>query len=130
MGTYGNPDDSTRALLFYLKTLGRLPTPQAEYRFHPTRRWRFDLAWPDQQPGLKPGETGGVAVELDGGAYSRGRHVRGAGFERDLEKLNAAAELGWVVLRYTPQMVERDPTRVVGQIREVLAARVRSLMHR
>lgn len=72
-----------------------LPAPEREYRFHRVRQWRFDFAWPDRQ----------VAVEVDGGAYSGGRHTRGAGFERDLEKMNAAALAGWRVVRVTGGMV-------------------------
>lgn len=68
-----------------------LPTPEREYRFDDVRRWRFDFAWPDFR----------VAVEVDGAIWSAGRHNRGAGYEADAEKLNAAAALGWRVFRYT-----------------------------
>lgn len=60
-----------------------------EYRFHPVRRWSFDYAWPALH----------VALELEGGVYSGGRHVRAQGFLRDLEKYNAAVMLGWRLLR-------------------------------
>ena len=73
-----------------------LPAPAREYRFHPRRRWLFDFAWPLYK----------VAVEVDGGIYSRGRHVRGAGFERDIEKRNAAVLGGWQVLHFTPRHVK------------------------
>jgi very-short-patch-repair endonuclease len=73
-----------------------LPSPTREYRFHPRRRWRFDFAWPRYK----------VAVEVDGGIYSRGRHVRGSGFERDAEKRNAAVLAGWRVLHFTPRLVK------------------------
>jgi very-short-patch-repair endonuclease len=73
-----------------------LPRPAREYRFHPKRRWRFDFAWPVFK----------VAAEVDGGIYSRGRHVRGAGFERDAEKRNAAVIAGWRVLHFTPRLVK------------------------
>ena len=33
-----------------------------EYRFHPARRWRFDVAWPAQR----------IAVEVDGGQWIPG----------------------------------------------------------
>jgi len=33
-------------------------------------------------------------------------HVRGAGFERDAEKRNAAVLAGWRVLHFTPRMVK------------------------
>lgn len=69
--------------------------PVLEYRFHPERRWRFDLAFPDAL----------VAVEVDGGAWVQGRHTSGAGFEADCVKLSHAAALGWRVLRVTPRMV-------------------------
>ena len=73
-----------------------LPSPTREYRFHPLRRWRFDFAWPRYK----------VAVEVDGGIYSRGRLVRGSGFERDAEKRNAAVMAGWRVLHFTPRLVK------------------------
>lgn len=68
---------------------------EREYRFHPTRRWRFDFAW----------RVEGVAVEIEGGTYVNGRHTRGEGFARDCEKYNAAAILGWKVLRFTEKEV-------------------------
>lgn len=69
-----------------------IPAPVAEYRFHKTRKWRFDYAWPDIK----------VALEIEGGVWTGGRHTRGAGFLRDIEKYNAAAVAGWTVLRCTP----------------------------
>ena len=71
-----------------------LPKPQVEYRFHPTRRWRFDYAWPD----LK------LAVEYEGGTWSGGRHTRALGYAKDCEKYNEAALLGWKVFRYANGM--------------------------
>jgi len=76
--------------------LSGLPSPAREFRFHHRRRWRFDFAWPLYK----------VAVEVDGGIYSRGRHVRGTGFERDAEKRNAAVLAGWRVLHFTPSHVK------------------------
>jgi very-short-patch-repair endonuclease len=46
-----------------------------------------------------------MAIEINGGAFSRGRHVRGDGFVKDMEKLNALTELGWRILQFTPQQV-------------------------
>ncbi len=76
--------------------LSGIPAPTREYRFHPRRRWRFDFAWPLYK----------IAVEVDGGIYCRGRHVRGAGFERDAEKGNEAVLAGWRVLHFTPRHVK------------------------
>jgi very-short-patch-repair endonuclease len=72
-----------------------LPVPVREARFHPKRKWRFDFAWPDHA----------LAVEVEGGVYSGGRHVRPGGFERDTEKYNAAVSCGWRVLRFTGEAV-------------------------
>lgn len=92
-----------------------------EYRFHPTRRWRFDFAFVEHK----------IAVEVEGGSFGRvvrchicgqvvlrrlksgkmmtvregGRHNTGAGFRADLEKYNEASLLGWSVLRFTPEQV-------------------------
>lgn len=60
-----------------------------EFRFHPMRKWRFDFAFPEQK----------VAVEIDGGTWSNGRHNRGSGAKTDAEKYNAAQLQGWLVLR-------------------------------
>ena len=84
---------------------------QREVRFHPKRRWRFDFA-------LCTIGLGCYAVEIDGGSWVEGRHTRGKGFEADLEKLNAAALLGYRVLRFTPAMVEDG--RAFAVIREAL----------
>jgi hypothetical protein len=72
-----------------------LPEPVAEYRFAPPRRWRFDFAWTEHK----------VALEVDGGVFTNGRHTRGAGVLKDMEKLNTAAIAGWRVVRCTPQQL-------------------------
>ena len=72
-----------------------LPTPITQHKFHPTRRFRFDLAWPDHM----------LAVEIDGGIWTGGRHTSGAGYRRDCIKGNEAIILGWRVLHVTPDMV-------------------------
>ncbi len=82
-------------LLFQIKAVG-LPEPEREYRFHPVRRWRFDMAWENDQ----------VAVEVEGGVWVRGRHNRGSGFIKDCEKYNEAALMGWIVLRFPSPMIK------------------------
>lgn len=69
--------------------------PVKEYRFAEPRKFRFDFCWADLW----------LAAEVDGGTWKQGRHVRGAGFERDCEKLNLAVLKGWRVLRFTTAMV-------------------------
>jgi hypothetical protein len=80
-----------------------LPAPEREYRFDGRRKWRFDFAWPAQK----------VAVEVEGGIWANGRHVRGLGFSNDCEKYNAAAAQGWRILRVTAKQLEQ-PRRVFG----------------
>lgn len=71
-----------------------------ELRFHPVRRWRFDYAIPDHK----------IAVEVEGGVWTQGRHTRPRGFLGDMEKYNAAAALGWRVLRVTPDTLTTRAT--------------------
>ncbi len=42
-----------------------------------------------------------LLIEVDGGAYTQGRHTRGKGFEEDCVKLSTAAALGYRVVRVT-----------------------------
>ena len=90
----GAPSPLEHQLAWQLHALG-LPAPAREWRFAPPRRWRLDFAWPERR----------VAVEVDGGTWSGGRHVRGAGVEADCEKLSEAAARGWRVLRVSARMV-------------------------
>lgn len=66
-----------------------------EYAFHPERKWRFDFAWPGKM----------VAMEIEGGTWTAGRHTRGKGYENDCIKYSTAAIMGWVVIRATTGMV-------------------------
>lgn len=70
--------------------------PIAEYYFAKPRKWRFDWAFVEQW----------IAVEQEGGAWSMGRHTRGSGFIKDMEKYNEAAKLGWFVFRFTLQQIK------------------------
>lgn len=90
-------DESKQFILTRCRQLG-LPEPVEEHRFTPERRWRFDLAWPDDM----------LALEFEGGIYSGGRHTRGIGYAADLAKYNEAALLGWRVLRVTHRDVLND----------------------
>jgi very-short-patch-repair endonuclease len=74
-----------------------LPTPVKQHKFHPKRKWLFDFAWPE----LK------IAVEIEGGTYTGGRHVRPEGFREDAIKYNNATMLGWSVYRFTSDMVKK-----------------------
>ncbi len=64
-----------------------------EYKFLANRKFRFDIAIPDKK----------IAIEFEGGIFSGGRHTRGKGYARDVEKYNLAVLEGWKVLRYTTE---------------------------
>lgn len=98
----GDLFDYAEALLFRMQLSG-LPAPEREYVFHKKRKWRFDFAWPDLL----------IAVEVEGGIWVGGRHVRGEGYEADCEKYNEAQLAGWMVLRFTPGMLKRSGGEVI-----------------
>lgn len=82
----------------------RLPEPDRDYRFHSTRKWAFDFAWPNE---MEPGVGFKlIAVEVEGGTFIAGRHSRGKGYEEDCIKYAEALIMGWRVLRVTTDMVE------------------------
>lgn len=89
-----------------------------EVRFHPQRKWRIDVA--ACRGGVLPHQPfmPALAIEIEGGAWTRGHHVRGKGFIDDLEKYNMLTELGWRVLRYTPAQI-RDGS-ALAQIQRCL----------
>lgn len=84
------------------------PEPVPEYKFMANRKFRFDFAYPDNF----------VAVEIDGGEWKPfgGRHGH------DRIKRNFAAELGWRVLYYSPDMLTRKPEECIAQV-------IRTLTH-
>jgi hypothetical protein len=88
---------------YQIKVAG-LPEPVREYKFHPTRKWKFDFAWICACIKESDDPTH-VAVEIEGGTWMRGRHTRPAGFANDCEKYNEATRLGWQVYRFTSAMV-------------------------
>jgi len=101
-----------RQFEFIVKANG-IPTPMKEYQFAKEigRKWRFDFCWDKRM----------LAVEIEGGVWmGRGRHQTGVGFQKDIEKYNAAQLLGWMVLRYTKDMLTNDPKRVIDEIKRAL----------
>lgn len=71
----------------------QVPVPVKEHQFHPIRKWRFDWSWPQHK----------LALEVEGGVWTQGRHTRPKGFIGDMEKYNSAASMGWRILRVTPK---------------------------
>tara|TARA_R110002012_G_scaffold18762_2_gene68569 strand:+ start:679 stop:1083 length:405 start_codon:yes stop_codon:yes gene_type:complete len=79
-----------------------------EYKFHDTRKWRIDIFIPD----LK------VAIELEGGVYTYGRHTRPKGFLADIEKYNKISILGLKLLRYAH--VEHTYNDILKDLKELI----------
>ena len=76
---------------FVRRETGATVTP--EHRFHKERKCRIDYAIIDHM----------IAIEVECGAYTNGRHTRGAGFIADMEKYNELTRAGWRLIRVTPQ---------------------------
>lgn len=87
----GSPGQEALALQL---TALRIPF-EREYRFDDVRKWRFDFAIPEKM----------LAIELEGGIWINGRHNRGAGMAKDLEKYDSAMRQGWNVYRCSTEMV-------------------------
>lgn len=88
--------DAQRAAFMEACLEAGLPEPVPEVKFHPVRKWRFDWLFGDR-----------VAVEIQGGVWTRGRHSRGSGQVGDMEKFNEAQILGYVVLQFTPEQIKK-----------------------
>ena len=105
-----------------------LPDPETQYRFAARavglgpgirkrlkaaglQDWRFDFAWPLYD----------LAVECEGGTWMGGGHVRGSGYERDCRKYNHAAELGWLVFRFTSNMIKSG--EAIEQVARIINCR-------
>lgn len=96
------PSAQVQRLLDVLRmTYPEMPPPIREWQFmHPIREWAFDLAWPYSGAGL--------AIEVDGGVWSGGRHNTGTGFTEDCVKLAAATAIGWKVIRIPSALLREN----------------------
>jgi len=92
---YGRSSEPEQLLLKQMRLAG-LPTPDVQVKFCLERGWTFDLAfWWCM-----------LAVEVDGGIWSGGRHILPQHYEAHCDKMNRAALDGWAVLHFTPSQVE------------------------
>lgn len=97
------PSSYSRAVVRAFFREYQLPEPCFEYHFHPTRKYRFDIAWPEKR----------VAIEVQGGIWMQGRHVQPSALIREYEKLNSAAIHGWRLLYILPDDLCRASTVVL-----------------
>ena len=65
----------------------------------PEKRWPWDFAIGDEWMRDR------ILIEIQGGSWSGGAHVRGKGFQRDCEKFNAATRAGYRCLKFTTEDV-------------------------
>jgi len=79
-----------------IRAAGR-PAPVTEFLFHHERKWRADFAWPEAM----------VILEVEGGTWTRGRHVRPKGFAEDICKSNAAQLMGYTALKATGEQIRQ-----------------------
>ena len=94
---------------------------EQEYKFHPTRRWRFDFAVIDKM----------VAIEIDGGQFqTRNAKASGKGWtggrhntDADREKMNEAAILGWKVIRFSGTQLD-DAVKCIDTVRRCLSVEI------
>lgn len=109
--------DGAALLGFQMRAAGL--NPVAEFRFSPDRHWRSDYAFPEPDKML--------LIEFEGvtyfgknkdGSMRLGRHQSAKGYVRDIEKYNAAALLGYRVLRFSADMVTSG--RALQTIEEAL----------
>lgn len=74
-----------------------LPDPVFEFKFHPTRKFRTDIYF--EANGIK------LAVEVEGGIWTGGRHINPVTFLQDMEKYNYYPLFGIFLLRCTPDQL-------------------------
>lgn len=107
----GFSESQLEVLLLELLGDAGLPIPIRQFRAPWLQRinGRVDLAYPDKR----------IVIEGD----SRRWHALYDAFETDRRRDNAAQLVGWIVLRFTWQMIVHDPTSVVDTVRTALKSR-------
>lgn len=92
-------DSQKRAFAFQLRAVKHPATFCEEHLFAEAlgRKFRFDFAFHAER----------LAVEINGGIWSRGAHGHPTTIMRNMEKLNVAAFLGWRVLSFSTQDVKK-----------------------
>ena len=69
----------------------------SEFKFVPNRKFRADYAIPQWK----------LLIEVEGGAFINGRHFRGMGAIKDMEKYNLATVYGWQLIRVSPKQFKK-----------------------
>ncbi len=91
---------------------GNVDSLVSEYKFLNDRKFRFDFACP----------IAWIAIEIEGGTWTQGRHTRGKGYSSDCEKYNLAQLAGWKVFRFTSDMLRHGPHKHLTPIIELIGS--------
>ena len=98
-------EKSERTFAFQLEAMKWFYEHQVE--FHPVRKWAFDFkVYRPRENEIYFDDQNYILVDLQGGIWSGGAHVRGLGYKNDIEKMNAATAMGYRVFWFTSGMVE------------------------
>ena len=96
-----------KVVFFQLLKENGLPLPTTEYLFCPDRKWRADYCWVDHS----------LILETEGAVWVQGRHTRGSGFVKDMEKYNTMTVLGFRLIRVaTPDLCKPATIALVKSI--------------
>ncbi len=88
---------------------------EREVMFYSQRKWRFDFLLTGTQ----------IAIEVEGGIWTKGGHTRGKHFEEDCLKYNTAAALGFKVFRFSTGMVKSG--KAIDFLKRIKSLGVRDL---
>ena len=106
-------DERLRAKVFVQLCKQRgLPEPTLEHRIIPDRKYAWDICFIPWK----------VAVEIQGGIFTRGAHSRPTGQLRDMEKANLAAMRNWLILYVTPDQLCTSETLTMLELTLKVAA--------
>ncbi len=91
---------------------------QSQVALCTSRRWKWDFAI--QQAGLRT-----ICIDVQGGTFSQGGHVRGVGYQNDIDKHNAALLVGAIPVWFTTD--DTTSGRAIAFIEQLIASPHRSL---
>lgn len=91
-----NGIEYVREYRFAAEHVGTQPGVRKRLKESGLQDWRADFALLEHR----------MLIECEGGGWTGGRHVRGKGFQNDMEKYDSAQRLGYTVYRCSPAMIK------------------------
>lgn len=77
-----------------------------EYQFNLERKWKVDFFAPEYK----------LAIEIEGGTFSKSRHTSPSGFRKDMEKYNSLTLHGIRLIRFLPEQVNNPNNTYVDEV--------------